>query len=116
MAAVYCLARWADPRFWFVLPIVVCLVLPPIIGIIIYSYALTPEGVAAVRPHRVDEHPDGSLTLSFDPDPETGRTYSPLHVSRAEIKSVEERPDRRIVHLKDKPFRFIILPNKQENV
>lgn len=104
-----------DLRLWMVVPVLICLILPLMMLFVYYSYSLTPEAAAAIRPHSLRLGPDGSLTLAADADPEAGAKALRLHVAAEEIAEVEEQPSRLIIHLKDKPFRYIIIPNIQPN-
>ena len=114
VAAMVALAgKTGDLRLWVVVPVLTCMFIPLIVAFVYYSYSLTPEAVAAIRPHRVALGADGSLTLTPEPDPETGRQLPALRLPADEIAQVEERPRRFIVHIKSKPFRYIIIPNIQ---
>lgn len=100
-------------RLWVLCPVVICLLLPPAILMVYYSYSLTPEAIAAIRPHLTRVNDDGSLTLIPLPaTTEDGITLPHLHIPVDEIASVEESTDRIIVRIKNKPFRFVIIPTK----
>ena len=107
--------RTGNFRLWVVIPVLVCLILPLIMVGIYYKYSLTPEAIAAVWPHRVRVSADGSLTLL----PQAPAQDSPaaprpeLRVPASEIKTIDERSSRFIIHLKNKPFRYIIIPKIQ---
>lgn len=110
--------KTGDFRLWVVIPVLVCLILPLVMVFMYYKYALTPEAIAAVWPHRVRVSADGSLTLIPEaPDPESNAAPRPeLRVPAKEIKTVDHRASRVIIHLKNKPFRYIIIPSfKYEN-
>ncbi|MDE6535142.1 MAG: hypothetical protein K2K82_03935 [Muribaculaceae bacterium] len=101
-----------DFRLWVVIPVLVCLILPLIMVVIYYKYSLSPEAIASVWPHRVRVSADGSLTLLPEPPAEDSGA-APRHELRVhakEIKAIDERSSRYIIHLKNKPFRFIIIP------
>ncbi|MDE6033878.1 MAG: hypothetical protein K2G15_07920 [Muribaculaceae bacterium] len=103
--------KTGDFRLWVVIPVLVCLILPLIMVTLYYKYALTPEAMAAVWPHRVRVSADGSLTLiPVIADEDTDAAPRPeLRVAAREIKTIDERPARFIIHLNDKPFRFLII-------
>lgn len=113
--AAVALAAWktGDLRLWVLVPVLICLIFPLLMVFVYYTYALTPEATAAVRSHHTRVNADGSLTLTPEPDAESGRRLPDLHIGANEIKSVEERADRHIVRLNGKPFRFIIIPKIQ---
>lgn len=113
--AAIAFAAWktGDLRLWVVVPVLVCLIVPLILVMLYYSYALTPEAISAVRPHKTRLSADGSLTLIPEPDPESGRSFPELKVAANDIETVDERADRFIIHIKNKHFRFIIIPKIQ---
>ncbi len=104
-----------DLRLWMVVPVLICLIVPLLMVFVYYSYSLTPEAAAAIRPHRLRRESDGALTLTADADPEAGSKALSLRVEAADIAEVEEQASRLIIHLKDKPFRYIIIPNTSVN-
>lgn len=106
-------AAWktGDLRLWMVVPVLTCLIFPLIMVYLYYSYALTPEAVAAIRPHYTLVSADGSITLVHAPEHDNEKRLPQLHLSAKSIASIEENASRRIVRIKQKPFRFIIIPN-----
>lgn len=100
----------ADARLFMTASVLLCLIAPVLILIIYLGYALTPEAVAATRPHITLRHPDGSIELQFQPDPDTGRLYHPLIISAQNIESCQEQSRRTIIRLKNQHFRYIIIP------
>ncbi len=99
----------ASARLFMTASVVLCLIAPMVLLAIYLGYALTPEAIAATRPHITLQHPDGSLELQFQPDPETGREYRPLLVPASLIASRTEQARRTIVRLNTQ-FRYIIIP------
>lgn len=100
-----------DLRLWVLVPVLVCLLVPFMMVIVYYSYSLTPEAIAAIRPHLTRVSADGSITLLPVPaETEDGRRLPELHIPAREIAAVEESADHIIVRIKDKPFRFVIIP------
>ena len=107
-----------DLRLWVLVPVLICLLFPLLLVVLYYTYAVTPEAVAAVTPHLTRLGEDGSLTLI--PEPATtaqGRPLPVLHIPADRIETIEEHGDRTIVSLSGKPFRFVIIPtpHNQEN-
>lgn len=112
-AVIVAAIETGDLRLWVLVPVLVCLLLPFMMVIVYYSYALTPEATAAIRPHLTRVRADGSISLIPQPSTtEEGRRLPELHVPAREIESVEENADHIIVRIKDKPFRFVIIPTK----
>lgn len=101
---------WISPLFFMVLLIVVCLVVPLLMMALYYSYSLTDEAIAAIRPHKAEITTQGDVILSFKPDSETGREYPELIVKSDQITSSEINGDNLILKLRDKPYRYVILP------
>lgn len=100
-----------DLRLWVLVPVLVCLLVPFMMVIVYYSYSLTPEAIAAIRPHLTRVSADGSITLLPVPaETEDCRRLPELHIPAREIAAVEESAGHIIVHIKDKPFRFVIIP------
>lgn len=100
-----------DLRLWVLVPVLVCLLVPFMMVIVYYSYSLTPEAIAAIRPHLTRVSADGSITLLPVPaETEDGRRLPELHILAREIAEVEESSGHIIVRIKDKPFRFVIIP------
>lgn len=100
-----------DLRLWVLVPVLVCLLVPFMMVMVYYSYSLTPEAIAAIRPHLTRVSADGSITLLPVPaETEDGRRLPELHIPAREIAAVEESADHIIVRIKDKPFRFVIIP------
>ncbi len=101
---------WYNAAFFMVLLIVACLIIPLLMMVLYYSYSLTDEAIAAIRPHRVETTPQGDVILTFKPDLETGREYPAFVVKSDQISSSEINGDNLILKLKDKPYRYVILP------
>ncbi len=110
-ALAFAAYQTGDSRLWVVIPVLVCLILPLVMVMIYYKYALTPEAIAAVWPHRVRISADGSLTLLPEPPaPDSPAAPRPeLRISARDIKTIDERASRFIIHLKNKPFRYVII-------
>lgn len=111
-AAIWLLLGGNNPRSWMALLMFAALIAPALIGIIFYSYGLTPEAAAAIRPHRVEVHPDGAISLIFPPDPDSGRQIPPLRFPTSALGRREQRGNETIIHLNGKPFRYIIIPSQ----
>ena len=101
---------WFSPLFFMVLLIVACLIVPLLMMVLYYSYSLTDEAIAAIRPHKVETTPHGDVILTFKPDSETGREYPALVVKADQISSSEINGDNLILKLRGKPYRYVILP------
>lgn len=104
-----------DSRLWVVIPVLVCLILPLVMVTLYYKYSLTPEAIAAVWPHRVHVSVDGSLTLIPEPTDDETSPRPRMVVPAGEIKNVDRRASRCIIHLKNKPFRYVIIKIHPEN-
>lgn len=107
-----CLAvgAFVNMAFTFVAFMFLCLVVPFIMMLIYYNYALTPEATIAVRPHWVSLNPDSGIDVEFRPDPETGREYKPVHIDWAQISSVESRSSDVVIKFHHGGFRYLIIP------
>lgn len=107
-------ALWAlisgETKYYIVAAALLCLALPLFLAALYLIYSLTPEAAANIRPHHTRRNPDGSITLLFRPDPETGRQYPPLDIKTSAIHLIEERGNLKVLHLKGKPFRYITIP------
>jgi len=101
---------WYNPLSFMVLLIVTCLIVPLLIMVLYYSYSLTDEAIAAIRPHRAETTPQGDVILTFKPDAETGCEYPAFVVKSNQISSSEINGDNLILKLRDKPYRYVILP------
>lgn len=114
-AIAFAAIETGDLRLWVLVPVLVCLLFPLMMVMVYYSYSLTPEAAAAIRPHLTRVSADGSLTLL--PQPATtdeGKRLPELHIPAREISAVEESADQIIVRIKDKPYRFVIIPTKTD--
>lgn len=110
-AVIVAAIETGDLRLWVLVPVLVCLLLPLMMVMVYYSYSLTPEAIASIRPHLTRMSADGSLTLIPVPaQTEDGRRLPELHIPANGIAAIEESADRMIIRIKDKPFRFIIIP------
>lgn len=100
-----------DPVWLMVLLVAVCLVAPLLLVLLYFNYSMTPEAIAAIRPHTTEIDAHGNITMHFMPDEETGRSYRPLTITANSIGEFEERGNGFMVaRVKGKPFRYVFLP------
>lgn len=101
---------WYNPVFFMVLLAFVCLVLPLLVMLLYFSYSLTDEAIASIRPHTAEVSSGGDVKILFRPDPETARSYAPISVKANDIDTTEVNGDDLVIKLKNKPYRYITLP------
>ncbi len=112
LPVVACLAVGAivNAAFTFVAFMLLCLVIPFVLMMLYYNYALTPEATMAVRPHTVTLDPVSGIDLHFLPDPESGREYKPMHLDWDQVSGVEVRSSDVVLKFHRRNYRYVIIP------
>ncbi|MDE6314945.1 MAG: hypothetical protein K2L71_00595 [Muribaculaceae bacterium] len=99
-----------DPAFTFVAFMLLCIILPFVMMMLYFNYALTPEATMAVRPHVLSVDQVSGIDVTFAPDPVTGREYSPVHLDWQEVSKAEIRSNDVVLRLHGRNFRYVIIP------
>lgn len=110
VAACLSVGAVINVTFTFVAMMLIFLVAPLIMLFLYYNYALTPEAIMAVRPHEVTIDREQGIDVSFEPHPESGRTYPPVHIGWGDVHDVEYNPTEIIVKLHRSGYRLLIIP------
>lgn len=90
--------------------VLLCLILPLIMMMLYFNYAITPEAAMAVRPHIIKIDIRRGIDIEFADNPDTGRTYSPVHIDWQEIDTVEYRSSDTAITFRNRNYRFLIIP------
>lgn len=109
---VACLAVGAlvNTAFTFVAFMLLCLVLPFVLMLLYFNYALTPEATMAVRHHSVTIDPDSGIDIDFQPDELTGREFSPVHLGWDDVSEAEIRSSDVVLKFNRRNYRYMIIP------
>lgn len=110
VAACLAIGATVNVAFTFVAFVLLCLVLPFIMMMLYFNYALTPEAAMAVRPHTVRIHPTDGIDVEFMPNPDNGRTYAPVHISWLEVQAAEKRSSDVAITFRNRCYRYLIIP------
>lgn len=110
---IACLAvgMFINPAFTFVAFMILCIVIPFVMMMLYFNYALTPEATMAVRPHTVTVDPERGIDVNFAPDPVTGREYRPVHLDWSEVSHAEVRSADVVLRFRRHNYRYMIIPN-----
>lgn len=110
VAACLAIGTLINVAFTFVAFMLLCLVLPFIMMMLYFNYALTPEATMAVRPHTISMDPEKGIDVNFRPDPETGKEFKPVHLDWSEVSEVETRSSDVVLKFHRRNYRYVIIP------
>lgn len=99
-----------DHAFTFVAFMLLCLVLPFVMMMLYFNYALTPEATMAVRSHALTADAAKGIDVTFEPDRLTGRKYKSVHLDWSDVSEAEIRSTDVVLRFHDRNYRYIIIP------
>lgn len=123
VTAIVVAAALHDLRFLLVALIWVFLVAPPVMIIVYFYYALSPEARYSIRLHTITATPQG-ITISYPPEPSpepdeagaqnpteaTPQAFADDFIPFAEITSVKNHPQYLAIYL-GSPYKIILIPH-----
>lgn len=98
-----------DTRWLIVALMMLMIVLPGVMLIVYFNFALTPDTARRTLPQSISVS-DSGINLTYLPHPESGYTPEAEHVTFADIKAIDDTGMYLILRLRQSPYSIIILP------
>lgn len=110
VAACLAIGTFVNAAFTFVAFMLLCIVLPFVMMMLYFNYALTPEATMAVRHHSVTLDPVAGIDVEFQSDPDTGREFTPVHLCWDDVSEAEIRSSDVVLKFNSRNYRYMIIP------
>jgi len=109
--AVLFVLAWSDNRFFYVAFMALLIVIPGVLAMVYFRWALSPEIAVRMIPQRITRS-DAGFTIEYQPQPDDRFTPPSENILKKEIVQVEDTGKYTTLFLSSSPYSIVIIPSE----